>query len=82
MNKIDKDPREPVKPELDDTYLPDMTPRREGGEDSVAESSPYDSRDDEKVVVNKQRENKMVNIPSQSAVNINDETSSDEEVLK
>lgn len=74
-------PREPRKPEADDTYLPDMTPRREGGDDSLAEASPYDSRDDEKVIVNEQRENKTVNTPSQTAVNTSEEASSDEEVL-
>jgi hypothetical protein len=37
----------------DDTYLPDQTPRREGGDDALAESSPTDSRSDEKVIDNK-----------------------------
>jgi hypothetical protein len=74
-------PREPKKPGTDDTYLPDMTPRREGGDDSLAEASPYDYRDDEKVIVNEQRENKTVNRPSQTAVNASEEGASDEDVL-
>ena len=37
----------------DDTYLPDQTPRREGGDDALAESSPTDRRSDEKVIDNK-----------------------------
>jgi len=75
-------PREPRKPApSDDTYLPDMTPRREGGDDSLAEASPYDSRDDEKVIVNTQRETKTVNRPSQTAANTSEEAASDEDVL-
>lgn len=45
---------------------PDETPRREGGDDALAETNPSDSRLDEKVVVNTQRENKIVNSPSQT----------------
>lgn len=45
----------------------DQTPAREGGDDAIADSSPSDSRLDEKVVVNTQRENKAVNSPSQTA---------------
>jgi hypothetical protein len=83
MNKPNGGPRDPKKPGMEnsDTYLPDMTPRREGGDDSLAEASPYDSRDDEKVIVNEQRENKTVNRPSQTAANTSEEASSDEEVL-
>jgi hypothetical protein len=83
MNKPNAGPRDPRKAgmENNDTNLPDMTPRREGGDDSLAEASPYDSRDDEKVIVNEQRENKTVNRPSQTAVNTSEEASSDEEVL-
>jgi len=81
MNDPKNGPRKPRKPEADDTYLPDMTPRREGGDDSLAEASPYDSRDDEKVIVNTQRENKTVNMPSQTAANTSEEAGNDEEVL-
>jgi len=59
---------------------PDTTPRREGGDDSLAESSPTDDRSDEKVIVNEQRENKIVNAPSQTAVNPNEGSSYDEEL--
>jgi hypothetical protein len=81
MNAQKADPRDPKKAGTDDTYLPDMTPRREGGDDSLAEASPYDSRDDEKVIVNTQRENKTVNIPSQTAAHTSEDESSDDDVL-
>lgn len=45
---------------------PDETPRREGGDDALAETNPSDSRMDEKVIVNTQGENKIVNSPSQT----------------
>ena len=45
---------------------PDETPRREGGDDALAETNPSDSRLDEKVVVNTQSEQKIVNAPSQT----------------
>lgn len=60
---------------------PDMTPRSEGGEDSLENASPTDNRADEKVIVNEQRESKAVNIPSQTAVNASEQTGSDEEVI-
>ncbi len=44
----------------------DETPRREGGDDALAETNPSDSRMDEKVVVNTQSEQKIVNAPSQT----------------
>ena len=46
----------------------DVTPRREGGDDALAETNPSDSRLDEKVIVNEQKENKIVNAPSQTDV--------------
>jgi hypothetical protein len=56
------------KDNTDSTFetMPDETPRREGGDDALAETNPSDSRLDEKVVVNTQSENKIVNSPSQS----------------
>lgn len=39
---------------------------RDAGDDALAEPNPHDSRMDEKVVVNEQAENKVVNAPSQS----------------
>ncbi|MFL5786899.1 MAG: hypothetical protein ACJ748_02510 [Flavisolibacter sp.] len=69
---------------MDNPYgsqLPDVTPRREGGDDSLAESSPDDSHSDEKVVVNQQRGNKTVNIPSQTAANTSEENSYDDELI-
>lgn len=40
---------------------PDVTPRREGGDDALAERNPGDSRMDEKVIVNEQESQKVVN---------------------
>lgn len=60
---------------------PDSTPRSEGGEDSIENMSPTDSRGDEKVIVNEQRESKAVNIPSQTAVNLSEQTGNDDEVI-
>lgn len=45
---------------------PDVTPRREGGDDALAETDPSNSRLDEKVIVNEQSEQKIVNSPSQT----------------
>jgi hypothetical protein len=36
--------------------MPDETPRREGGDDALAETDPADGRADEKVIVNQHRE--------------------------
>jgi hypothetical protein len=43
--------------QLQDTNeeFPDMTPRRIGGDDSLAEASPIDYRADEKVLTNRNR---------------------------
>jgi hypothetical protein len=78
-----KDPREKKDLEAGTNYEtePDLTPRREGGEDSVESISPTDIRADEKVIVNEQREHKIVNAPSQSAENTSEETGSEEDVL-
>lgn len=54
---------------------------REGGDDSLIDSSPTDSRSDEKVVVNEQRENKIVNAPPQTAANTSEGNSYDEEIM-
>ena len=59
----------------------DSTPRSEGGEDSLENASPTDSRADEKVIVNEQRDNKIVNMPSQTAVNASEQAGNDEEVI-
>jgi hypothetical protein len=81
MNREQRDPRQPNGPKQNNGNQPDMTPRREGGDDSLAEASPTDNRADEKVIVNEQRENKTVNVPSQTAVNTSEQTGNDEEVL-
>lgn len=58
---MDARPHNPENKELksDQSYNttdPDVTPRRVGGDDSIAESSPVDSRADEKVIVNTPKE--------------------------
>lgn len=55
---------------------------REGGDDSLVNSSPTDSRSDEKVVVNEQRSDKIVNGPSQTAANTSEGSSNDEEIIE
>lgn len=67
-NNPQQGPKEKRQGEPGKEVQPDMTPRREGGDDALAESSPTDDRSDEKVIVNEQRENKIVNGPSQTAV--------------
>ena len=49
----------PMGDKLQDTNetFPDMTPRRIGGDDSLAEASPNDSRADEKVLSNRNSNN-------------------------
>jgi len=54
---------------------------REAGDDSLVNSSPTDSRSDEKVVVNEQRSDKIVNAPSQTSANTSERNSYDEEIL-
>ncbi|HEV7331340.1 MAG TPA: hypothetical protein VGN63_09900 [Flavisolibacter sp.] len=79
---MNQDPRDPKK-NKDNTAStfetrPDQTPRREGGDDALAETNPSDSRLDEKVVVNTQSENKIVNTPSQSEPHMNGDNRVDE----
>lgn len=62
------------------SYFPaDQTPRREGGDDSLAEASPTDPRDDEKVLVNGQREPKARNTSSETAANTSRGSSTNED---
>ena len=84
MNRNNNTPRsspdtKPGQPSYESQ--PDMTPRREGGDDTIAESLPTDSRLDEKVIVNEQRGNKTVNAPSQTAANTSESNNHDEEIL-
>lgn len=83
MNQQESTPRDPKARKDENSYdvEPDMTPRREGGDDAIAESSPIDSRLDEKVIVNEQRSNKTVNTPSQNAAHTSEGESSDDEIL-
>lgn len=60
----------------------DQASGREGGDDSLAEASPIDPRNDEKVIiVNTQRENKTVNTPSQTAANTSEGISNDDDTI-
>ena len=61
--------------------LKEDTNERQGSDDSLANSSPTDSRSDEKVVVNEQRANKTVNAPSQTAANTSEGSSYDDEII-
>lgn len=54
---------------------------RDGGDDAISNSSPNDSRLDEKVIVNEQRSNKTVNAPSQTAANTSEDNASDDELI-
>jgi hypothetical protein len=84
MERDSHEPRDPREKQPEQpTYAsqPDLTPRREGGDDSLAESSPTDNRSDEKVIVNEQRANKTVNAPSQTAANTSEGNSYDDEII-
>lgn len=59
---------------------PDVTPRREGGDDAIAERNPSDSRMDEKVIVNEQSSQKIVNAPSQTDVHTTEAENTIDEV--
>jgi hypothetical protein len=48
--------------------FPDMTPRRIGGDDSLAETSPIDSRADEKVLSNRSSSNNSDRINNNDTV--------------
>ena len=74
-------PRNPEDRKQINEVLPDVTPRREGGDDALAESSPTDNRSDEKVIVNEQRANKTVNAPSQTAAHTSESESFDDEII-
>ena len=78
-----KDPREKDKKGSESGYEnpPDLTPRREGGDDALAETDPQDSRADEKVIVNEQREHKAVNISSQTSPHTSELEGSENDVL-
>ena len=72
-----KDPRKKQQPGKPDSNAGN---EREGGEDAL-QASPTDSRLDEKVIVNEQRSDKIVNSPAQAATNDSESTSNDEEIV-
>lgn len=75
-------PRHSQDRSLGRTPVPANEPKgKEKSEDSLTDASPDDSRADEKVIVNEQREHKTVNAPSQTAANANEGISKDEETI-
>ena len=72
-----KDPRKKQQPGNPDAKTADG---RESSENAL-ESSPTDSRLDEKVIVNEQRSDKIVNSPAQAATNDSESTGNDEEIV-
>lgn len=87
MINMKNEPREPRKdPGLKrqpgyDKQPADETPRREGGDDALAESDPTDSRLDEKVIVNEQRSDKITNAPPQAGANTSEVYGNDDEIV-
>lgn len=69
MNTSQQPPRKTEKKGLADVREEKM---REGGDDSLANAAPDDIHADEKVIVNEQREEKIVNAPSQTGAITND----------
>ena len=78
--KIPKRGEELKKPGSGYENFPDVTPRREGGDDAWAESSPQDERSDEKVIVNDQRGNKIINGTSQTEANPSEMSGGEDEI--
>ena len=72
-----KDPRKKQDPGKPD---PGTGNERDGGDDAL-QSSPTDSRLDEKVIVNEQRSEKIVNTPAQGAANDSESQGNDEEIV-
>ena len=67
MSTPPKNPRNGKEKENSEKgYTPEQKNPREGGDDAL-QMSPEDTRADEKVIVNEQKENKAVNAPSQTA---------------
>ncbi len=76
-----RDPKEKNKQGPFTSPEPEKPMEREGGDDSLADSSPTDNRSDEKVIVNEQRENKTVNAPSQTAAYTSEGSNNDEGII-
>lgn len=74
-----KDPRKKEKPGNPDSKV--TNGGREGGDDALLDSSPTDSRLDEKVIVNEQRSDKIVNAPAQSGAHPSENIGNDEEIV-
>ena len=52
------------KPDKYNATEPDVTPRREGGDDAIAEASPLDSNADEIIFANQQKDNSLSQLPN------------------
>lgn len=79
----ENDPRKPkdAKPQHMYDIPMNANTNRNGGDDELANSSPNDERSDEKVIVNEQRSDKIVNTPAQTAANTSETKGSDEEIV-
>lgn len=67
MNSVAPEPRkkETAEPRTTESE-PETVTQRQGGDDALAEQNPLDARLDEKVIVNEQSQQKIVNSPSQT----------------
>ncbi len=79
-----KEPRKPqdsIAPMTRQDLQINATANQNGDDESLENSSPTDTRSDEKVIVNEQLGDKTVNEPSQTAANASENISSDEEII-
>lgn len=78
-----EDPKEKRQNESEAGYEnpPDVTPRREGGDDALAETNPLDSRADERIIVNEPKEELSDNSASQSGLHSSQIENNDQNVL-
>jgi len=80
MNYQQDPPKDPRKKQREGKPDSKAGNEREGADDAL-QSSPTDSRLDEKVIVNEQRSNKIVNSPAQAATNDSESQGNDEEIV-
>ena len=80
MKHQQEPPKDPRKKEQTGNPDPKAGNGRDGADDAL-ESSPTDSRLDEKVIVNEQRSDKIVNTPAQAATNDSESSGNDEEII-
>lgn len=80
MNYQQEPPKDPRKKQQPGSPDPKVSNDREGADDAL-QSSPTDSRLDEKVIVNEQRSDKIVNTPAQGGINDSESSGNDEEII-